>query len=65
MTSRERFLKIARFELQDCVFQASWFQWFWHDTLVRWSKEGASLEVLSNEHRGEYFGFERIELCED
>ncbi|KPJ87868.1 MAG: hypothetical protein AMS17_07310 [Spirochaetes bacterium DG_61] len=62
MNSRERFLKIAHFELQDYVFQSSWHQWYWYDTLKRWIKEGASLEVLSMEHRGEYFGFERVEV---
>jgi len=62
LNSRERFIKIAHFELQDCVFQSSWFQWYWHDTLERWVKEGASQEVLSNEHRGEYFRFERVEV---
>jgi len=61
MNSRERFLKIARFELKDEVFIGSWFQWFWYDALVNWVSQGASPAILSDEHRAEYFKFERIE----
>jgi len=62
MTGRERFLKIARFELRSELFVPSWHQWFWYDTCVGWTKEGAPLAVLSNEHRAEYFGFDRVEV---
>lgn len=61
MTGRERFLRIARFELKDELFVPSLHQWFWHDTCVGWVGEGAPLAVLSNEHRAEYFGFDRVE----
>lgn len=62
MTTRERFLKIAHFDLNDDIFLSSWHQWFWYDVLNRWVKEGASIEILSDEHRAEYFGFDRVEI---
>jgi uroporphyrinogen-III decarboxylase len=61
MNNRERFLKIARFELTDEIFIGSWFQWYWYDALVNWVGQGASPAILSDEHRAEYFGFERVE----
>ena len=61
MNSREKFLKIAHFELKNEIFIGSWFQWFWYDALTNWVNQGASHEILSDEHRAEYFGFERIE----
>jgi uroporphyrinogen decarboxylase len=62
MTTRERFLKIAHFDLNDDIFIPSRYQWFWYDVLDRWVKEGVSIEILSNEHREEYFGFDRVEI---
>jgi len=62
MNTREKFQKIAHFELIGELFLSSWHQWFWHDTLLRWIKEGASFEILSDEHRSEYFGFDRVEI---
>ncbi len=61
MNTRERFLKIAHFELKNEIFIGSWFQWFWYDALVNWVNQGASPEILSDEHRAEFFNFERVE----
>ncbi|TES85292.1 hypothetical protein E3J95_04750, partial [Candidatus Aerophobetes bacterium] len=52
---------IARFELKDELFVPSLHQWFWYETCVGWTEQGAPLAVLSNEHRAEYFGFDRVE----
>lgn len=40
MTDRQRFKLIARCELKGELFVPSDFQWFWHETLVRWVNEG-------------------------
>lgn len=61
MTRRERFLKIAHFELTNEVFLSSWHQWFWYDVLKRWVKEGAPKRILQDDYRAEYFGFDRVE----
>jgi hypothetical protein len=61
MNTREKFLKIAHFELKNEIFIGSWFQWYWYDALVNWVSQGASSEILSDEHRAEYFKFERVE----
>ena len=61
MNTRERFLNIAHFELKNEIFIGSWFQWFWYDALVNWVNQGASAEILSDEHRAEFFKFERVE----
>lgn len=58
MTGREKFLKIARFELKNEVFIPSCYQWFWKDTIKRWKKEGLPEDV----HIEEYFGFDRMEV---
>lgn len=61
MTGRERFLKIARFELPDAVFLSAYNHSFWYKALERWVEEGAPREILtSNVARYNYFGFERI-----
>lgn len=62
MTRKERFLKIAHFEQTDDVFIPSFFQWFWHDALKRWVKEGAPERILEIDYRAEFFGFERTEI---
>lgn len=61
MTDRQRFKLIARCELKGELFVPSDFQWFWHETLVRWVNEGAPPEILSNEHRAKFFEFGRVE----
>jgi len=61
MTDRQRFKLIARCELKGELFVPSDFQWFWHETLVRWVNEGAPAEILSNEHRAKFFEFGRVE----
>ncbi len=62
MTPRERFLRIAHFELSDELFLSSYHQWFWHDALKRWVKEGAPERILQEDHRSEYFAFDRVEV---
>lgn len=62
MTDRERFLKIAHFELTDELFLPSNYQWFFGSTITRWIREGAPLKISSPQHRSEYFGFERAEI---
>lgn len=62
MTRKERFLKIAHFELIGDVFLSSYHQWFWYDVLKRWVKEGAPERILQDEYRAEFFGFERVEV---
>lgn len=57
MTDREKFLKIARFELGGEVFLPSCWQWFWNGTLERWRGEGLPGDV----HIQNYFGFQRME----
>jgi len=57
MTEREKFLKVARFELKGEVFLPSCWQWFWNGTLERWREEGLPGDV----HIPEYFGFNRTE----
>ena len=57
MTDREKFLKIARFELKGEVCLPNQFQWFWAETLVRWRKEG----MAGDNHLLNIFGFERTE----
>jgi len=61
MTGRERFLKIARFELPNTFFLSTYNHAMWHKTLERWVEEGAPKEILSStKARLGYFGFERI-----
>jgi uroporphyrinogen decarboxylase len=61
MTTRERFRKIAHFELTDEIFISSYHQWFWWDVLVRWYSEGAPHSVVySREHLEDFFGFDRV-----
>lgn len=62
MTARERFSKIAHFELTDELFLSSYHQWFWYDALKRWVKEGAPERILQDDYRAEYFGFDRVEV---
>ncbi len=57
MTEREKFLKIARFELKGELFLPSCWQWFWNGTLERWRGEGLPGDV----HIREYFGFDRMD----
>ena len=57
MNSREKFKKIARFELKGAVSLPAQFQWFWKETLVRWRKEG----MPGDDHISNVFGFERSE----
>lgn len=54
MDGREKFLKIAHFELSNFIFNSSWHQWFWDDAIKRWLNEGASYSISSIEHRKEY-----------
>lgn len=61
MNARERFLKIARFELPNKLFISVYNHTAWHTALERWVKEGAPQEILtSNVTRYDYFQFERI-----
>ncbi len=61
MNARERFLKIARFELPNKLFISVYNHTAWHAALERWVKEGAPQEILtSNVTRYDYFQFERI-----
>jgi len=63
MNARERFLKIARFELKDELFIPSFFQWFWGEAVHNWvEKEGAPRQILDLECCHEYFGVERVEI---
>ena len=62
MTPRERFLEIAHFERTGDIFLPSNYQWFWHQTILRWVKEGAPPQILSRDHRNEFFGFDRTEI---
>lgn len=64
MTSREKFLKIAHFELKNKVFIPSWFQWFWYETLTNWISQGAPIGIISDKHRDEFFGFDRVEVID-
>jgi len=58
LNPREKFLKIARFELTDELMRPREWQWFWITTLERWQKEGLSEDV----HLSQFFGFERMEM---
>lgn len=58
MNAREKFLKIARFELTDELMLPREWQWFWITTLERWRKEGLPEDV----HLSQFFGFERMEM---
>lgn len=61
MNAKERFLKIARFELPNKLFISAYNHGIWHTTLERWVIEGAPQEILtSNIARYNYFQFERI-----
>ncbi|MCM8822997.1 MAG: hypothetical protein NC831_09405 [Candidatus Omnitrophica bacterium] len=57
MNRKEKFLKIARFELCDALFLPSCWNWFWDETIKRWKKEGLPADV----HIEEYFGLDRME----
>ena len=58
MATRERFLKIARFQSKGELFLPSNWQWFWQGTLERWEKEGLPADVYLTE----YFSFQRTEM---
>jgi len=61
MTSRERFLKIARFQLPNAIYLSPYTQGVWHKTLERWVAEGAPQEILTdNVARYRYFELDRI-----
>ncbi len=57
MNARERFLKIARFELAEELMLPSMLQWFWVQALNRWKQEGLPLDV----HTEAYFSFDRMQ----
>lgn len=56
MTGREKFLKIAKFELKGELYFPSDWQWFWSEAINRWQKEGLPADV----HTSQFFGFERM-----
>ncbi|HPO51784.1 MAG TPA: uroporphyrinogen decarboxylase family protein [bacterium] len=57
MNGKQKFLKIARFELSGAIFLPSCWNWFWERTIERWKKEGLPGDV----HIEEYFGLDRME----
>ncbi|UCF97811.1 MAG: hypothetical protein JSV89_21995 [Spirochaetaceae bacterium] len=58
MNAREKFLKIASFELTDKLMLPREWQWFWITTIERWKNEGLPADV----HLSQFFGFERMEM---
>lgn len=65
MTARERFIKIARFQLPNTLFISGYNHSAWHKAIVRWVEEGAPREILtSNVARFKYFSFDRISMVE-
>ncbi len=58
MNTREKFLKVARFEEKNLLCLPSGWQWYWETTLRRWRKEGLPGDVYIEEQ----FGFERMEM---
>ena len=58
MNTREKFLKIARFELTGELMLPREWQWFWITTLERWKKEGLPEDI----HLSQFFEFERMEM---
>lgn len=57
MNAREKFIKIASFELKDELMLPTTFQWFWVLAVNRWQDEGMPSDV----HRESYFNFDRTE----
>lgn len=58
VSTREKFLRIARFQSTGELMLPSVWQWFWGEALDRWQKEGLPPGV----HVQEYLGFERAEM---
>jgi uroporphyrinogen decarboxylase len=56
MNYRERYLETVRFGNPDRAFLVP--HWFWHETILRWQKEGMRDDV----HIVHYFGFDRYEV---
>jgi uroporphyrinogen decarboxylase len=63
MTPRERFLKIAHFQLPNAIYLSPYTQSVWYKTIKRWVAEGAPQEILTdNVARYNYFGLDRISM---
>lgn len=56
MNYRERYLETAKFGNPDRAFLVP--QWVWHETILRWEREGMPRDV----HFVHYFGFDRYEV---
>jgi len=65
MTPRERFLKIARFQLPNAIYLSPYTDNPWRKTVERWVAEGAPPEILTdNVARYRYFGLDRIGMVQ-
>jgi len=58
MSPRERFLKVAHFELTNVLCMPQGYQWFWDSALSRWKKEGLPGDI----HLRQHFGFDRMDF---
>jgi uroporphyrinogen decarboxylase len=63
MNARERFVKIARFQLPNAIYLSPYTQSVWYKTIKRWVTEGAPQEILTDKvARYNYFGLDRISM---